>query len=187
MAQKSVAGSSETVMNDTLTLSEVLTRRMSLQWHEGIAIVRGIAERLLEHRDVELRVPELNQIELVADGSVVLTGGISVAEPVRRLAQVLQALLNDTDVPVQLRLVIAQGTAPVPSYASIAAFDEALAYYERPDRAGILKHLYVRAAAAERMTTAGGALTLDRIAPLPESSSSLLLTPSRRKYVRRLI
>ena len=62
-------------MTDALTLSDLLTRRLSLQWYEGIAIVRGVAERLLEQQGGELRIPELHQIELDADGSVALAGG----------------------------------------------------------------------------------------------------------------
>ena len=91
-------------MKDALTLSDVLTRRLSLQWSDGIAIVRGVAERLLEQQGVELRIPELHQIELDPDGSVMLAGGGSAKDPVRRLGQLLQALLNDAEVPVQLRL-----------------------------------------------------------------------------------
>src|SRR5687767_6028525 len=174
-------------MRDALTLSDVLTRRLSLQWSDGIAIVRGVAERLLEQQGVELRIPELHQIELDLDGSVMLAGGGSAKDPVRRLGQLLQALLNDAEVPVQLRLAVSQATAPIPSYASIAEFDQALAYFERPDRAGILKALHARAKAAGPVTTADAVLTLDRIAPLPDASASNVLALSRPRNFRRLI
>ena len=74
----------------------------------------------------------------------------------RRLGQLLQAMLTDAEVPVQLRLIVSQATAPIPSYASLAEFDQALAYFERPDRAGLLKALFARAQAAgprDRRTT----------------------------------
>jgi hypothetical protein len=174
-------------MNNALTLSDILARRLNLQWYEGIAIVRSVAERLLEQSSVEPRIPELQQIELAADGSVTLAGGGSAKEPVRRLGQLLQALLNDAEVPVQLRLAVSQATAPIPSYASMAEFDQALAYFERPDRPATLKALYARALAAGPAATTDGSPTLDRIAPLPQLSGPTTLARSSPKNFRRLI
>ena len=155
-------------MTGGLTLSELLARNPSVQWYEGIAIVRGVVAALLEHhRGDLLALPELHQIELLADGSVVVTGGGPANEPVRRLGQLLQATLSDTDVPVQLRLIVSQATAPMPLYASITEFDEALAYFERPDRGSLLKAL-VEKAAAIGPATANVVLALDDIAPLPD-------------------
>src|SRR5215210_5535296 len=121
-------------MTGGLTVSELLARNLSVQWLEGIAIVRGVVACLLAQQGSNpLALPELHQIDLRDDGTVVITGEIEVAEPVRRLGQLLQATLTDTDVPVQLRLIVSQATAPSASYPSVAAFDQALAYFERPD------------------------------------------------------
>src|SRR5437867_11022662 len=104
-------------MTAALTLSDLLTRRLSLRWYEGIAIARDVAARLLEHQSSA--IPELHQIELMADGAVTLGGGVPVNEPVRRLGQLVQVLLTDADVPVQLRLIVSRATAPTPSYSSL--------------------------------------------------------------------
>ena len=175
-------------MTDALTLSDVLARRLNLQWHEGIAIVRGVAERLLQQESTGLRIPELHPIEHCADASVALVGGGGAKEPVRRLGQLLQAVLNDAEVPVQLRLVLSQATAPTPSYASLSVFDRELAFFERPDRAGLIKAVFVRAQAAGPAATAGAvAPTLDSVAPLPEATSATLLTPSHKRNSRRML
>lgn len=169
-----------------LTLSDLLSRRLQLQWYEGIAIVRGVAARLLEHQSAEISIPELHQIVLLADGYVTLNGGAIAGEPVRRLGQLTQAVLTDANVPVQLRLLVSQATAPIPPYSSLAEFDQALAYFERPDHAGILKALFARAEAASPMA-AGEAPTLDRIAPLAETNPSAPPAERHRKHLRRLI
>jgi hypothetical protein len=172
-------------MTAALTLSDLLTRRLCLPWYEGIAIARDVAARLLEHQSSA--IPELHQIELIADGAVTLAGGVAVNEPVRRLGQLVQVLLTDADVPVQLRLIVSRATAPTPSYSSLAEFDQALAYFERPDRTGLLKSLFVRAEAAGPMTGADVPQTLDCLAPLDEARPDSQLAYKRRKKVRRVI
>jgi hypothetical protein len=172
-------------MTAALTLSDLVARQLSLRWYEGIAIVRGVAARLLEHQGTATCIPELHQIELRADGAVMLAAGVPANEPVRRLGQLVQVLLTDADVPVQLRLLVSQATAPIPCYSSLAEFDQALAYFERPDRTGLLKSLFARAEAAGPMTGGGDVpQTLDRLAPLDEATANGQLTYWRRKNVR---
>jgi hypothetical protein len=174
------------MMTDSLPLSELLARRVHLQWFEGVAIVRAVGERLLGHEDTALRIPELNEIELVADGTVTLAVGTCAKEPVRRLGQLLQAMLTDAEVPVQLRLIVSQATAPMPSYSSPAEFGRALAYFERPDRAGLLAAVFARAQAAGP-ATAGVALTLDRIVPLPGAAAASTPADAHVRISRRSI
>ena len=63
-------------MNSSLRLSDLLMRRLSLQWYEAIAIVRSVAEPLLDHQGAGMPIPEPHQIALCADGSVTLAGGV---------------------------------------------------------------------------------------------------------------
>jgi hypothetical protein len=123
-------------MSERLTLSDVLGRDISMEWHEGVALVRGVAECLLDASNQATAVPELHHIEISAAGQVSVTGGTIASEPVRRLGQLLQATLGHTKAPVQLRLFIVQATAPAPapSFGSIREYDEALGYFERPGR-----------------------------------------------------
>ncbi|HJZ77055.1 MAG TPA: hypothetical protein VKE51_35230, partial [Vicinamibacterales bacterium] len=150
-----------------MTLSDILGRGVSMEWYEGVSLVRAVAGRLLATTgEGPVRVPELHQIEISDTGDVTVTGGAIIGGSVRHLGQLLQATLGHTDVPVQLRLAIVQATAPAPAFASIQEFDEALAYFERPGRSSALQALYLRAVAAP---ASGFALppTLDSVAPLP--------------------
>jgi hypothetical protein len=162
-------------MSDRLTLSDVLGRGISMEWHEGVALVRGVAERLLDASREATVVPELHHVEISAAGHVNVTGGIIANEPVRRLGQLLQATLGHTEAPVQLRLFIVQATAPAPAFASIREYDAALAYFERPGRETVLQALCARAAAASPIS--GAEPTLDAVAPLPASDQP---KPARR-------
>ena len=150
-----------------MTLSDVLSRSVSMEWHEAVALVRGVVERLLETSGQANVVPELHQIEISPGGQIGVTGGVIAAEPVRRLGQLLQAMLGYTGSPVQLRLVVVQATAPAPAFGSIREYDEALAYFERPDRSAVLQALYARAVAAPSRSDSSQVSTLDSIAPLP--------------------
>ena len=174
-------------MTLSLSLSDLLTRRLSLQWYEAIAIVRGVAEPLLDREGAGMPVPEPHQIELRADGSVTLAGGLPTSQPVRRLAQLLQAMLTDAEVPVQLRLIVSQATAPIPLYSTLNEFDQAIAYFERPDRTGLLLALFARAEAAGPGPKDDAALTLDSIAPLPEAKAMGASARHHRKHSPRLL
>ena len=151
-------------MSSTLRLSEILARGVPVEWFEAVALVRAVAEGLVD-RVGGRSVPELDQIQLTSDGTVSILGTSTTDEPVRRMGQLLQACLNQADAPVQLRLTLAQATAPESGYASIHDYSEALAYFERPDRPSVLRILYYR---AESMPAASkdAAPTLDAIAPL---------------------
>lgn len=153
-------------MNDVLTLSDILGRVHSVQWHEAVALVRGVAERLHEGGGDAVLVPELHQIEISPTGNVNASGGEIADEPVRRLGQLLHAALGNSELPLQLRLVMLQATAPTPAFASIREYDEALAYFERPNRDAVLEALYARAAAVPSDPQSRFA-RLDTLAPLP--------------------
>jgi hypothetical protein len=154
------------MINDTLTLSDVLARGIAVDWYESVAVVRAVAEVLT--RDPEnARLPELHQVQISAAGRVNVIAGTAVQEPVRRLGQLLQATLGQAEPPVQLRLLVSQATAPIPAYASIAQYDEALGYFERPGRIAVLQALYLRASQAAVVTCVEKVPSLDIIAPLP--------------------
>src|SRR5687767_7837857 len=106
-------------MSDALALSDVLARGVSVEWHEAIAVVREVVGVMLENPTQARLVPELHQIHITSTGEVAVVGGAIASEPVRRLGQLLQATLGQSDPPVQLRLVISQATAPTPPFDSI--------------------------------------------------------------------
>src|SRR5712692_2984718 len=101
-------------MANSLTLADLLSRRVSIEWYEGVSIVREVADRLTETGTASVTAPELPQVQLSEDGHVSVVGATPTDEPVRRLGQLLQALLAGSEAPVQLRLVSSQATAPTP-------------------------------------------------------------------------
>ena len=173
-------------MGETLTLSEIIHRRVTIEWTEGIAVVRGVIEQLLASPRQASKIPELHQVRLTRYGGVEIDGGYSSDEPVRRLGQFLQATLGNSAPPVQLRLVISRATAPTPDFRTILEFDTALEYYERPDRAGLIKTLFERAQAAPAAATPGVNATLDALAPLPSVPENKVTAAVRRKINPRV-
>ena len=166
-------------MSDTLRLSDILGRGVTVEWFEAVALVRDVADRVRETLAGQA-IPELHQIELLADGRVSLSGAARTDEPVRRLGQLLQAALVQSDPPVQLRLAVSQATAPTPSFGSVREYSEALAYFERPDRTAVLQALFERASA----TPAGEVQltpTLDAIAPLEDPRPKKAQRPAAEK------
>ena len=81
-----------------MTLSDILRPwRFPLEWHEAVALVRGVVGPLLEKSSGAIApFPELEQIEIFAAGHVNVSGGTNVDEPVRRLGQLLQAMVAIT-------------------------------------------------------------------------------------------
>jgi len=157
---------------------------MSFEWFEGVALVRAVAEVVSEEFG-GTRVPDLSQIEISPDGEVAVLGGLQTGEPVRRLGQLLQAVLSQAEPPVQLRLMIAQATAHEPAFGSSRELSEALGYFERPDRAGVLRRLHARALAASSAASEASP-SIDLIAPLrDEEPASLDAAPAVAATGRR--
>jgi len=156
-------------MTEPLTLSDVLARGVAVQWHEAVAVVRAVAEASISSPEDTQHLPELHQIQVQPTGRVAVIGGTLVQEPVRRLGQLLQATLGQSEPPVQLRLLISQATAPIPTYASMREINEALGYFERPGRDSVLRDLHTRAWQAAAVSAVETMPTLDTIAPLPRS------------------
>ena len=176
-------------MNGSLTLSDIFAREIAVEWFEAVALVRDVADRVRDNLGGQ-SVPDLDQIELLEDGQVRLSGAIRTDEPVRRLGQLLQAVLVQADPPVQLRLTASQATAPTPAFATIREYDEAVAYYERPDRRSVLQALYARAATAPAgMASSSRSPHLDEIAPLEhqQANTSGTATPDRPRTKLRAI
>ena len=177
-------------MTDALTLSDVLARGTTTEWYEAVGVVRAVIEALVREGKDPLLIPDLNQIEIGTDGGIHLRGGTPAHEPVRRLGQLLQASLGESEPPVQLRLLISQATAPIPAYRTVREYDEALAYFDRPDRSAALRHLQSRAAQAPVAARVERTPTIDVIAPLPvpdSASSSRPKAPAKNRRTARLV
>src|SRR5438105_11648564 len=108
----------DTVASEELTLADVLARGVALEWFEAVAVVRATIENLGASVE-QCSTPDLGQIYLGRDGAVRLSGSSYDDAPVRRLGQLLLALLNQADPPVTLRLIGSNATAPLPIYGGL--------------------------------------------------------------------
>jgi hypothetical protein len=140
---------------------------VAIQWHEAVALVRSVTDALETGR---LRsIPRVRELALESDGSLHLTRGAatstsgheqrgsgldafgSESEPellVTDLRGLLAELLSG-DAPAQLRALAGNepGAAPI---ATLAAFKQAMAFFERPTRERDLRALAARLSTIEQ-------------------------------------
>ncbi|HYT75764.1 MAG TPA: energy transducer TonB [Vicinamibacterales bacterium] len=171
-----------------LTLADVLSRGVVVEWFEAVAVVRATMDELGSGTE-QRSTPDLGQVWLTQAGAIHLSGGSYDDQPVRRLGQLLQALLTQADPPVTLKLVVGNATAAVPIYAGLRELDGALAYFERPDRPAVLRGLYARAEVRQAVSASHSLRSVDDVAPLTARSSRQApkLTRSARRIVTALL
>lgn len=136
-------------MPSELTLSDIASRQIHVEWHESVAVVRALIDAFGADGERDTELPALDEIYLSGDGEVSFGGRSTTGEPHRWAGGVLQTLLSRTEPPVQLRLVALQATAAVTTLSSLAELNDALAYFERPQRRQVLQGLYHRASDAQ--------------------------------------
>jgi hypothetical protein len=138
-----------------MRLDELLGRDLTIRWFEGVALIQAVCRQLVGHEGRDDAFPTAAEIVLAEDGTVVHLHP-SGHTAVRTAAQLLGRMLSD-DVPVRLRLIVAQATGTDTAYPTLKEFSGALAYFERPDGAQVLRALYERAMVAPVRTAANEA------------------------------
>jgi hypothetical protein len=164
-------------------LDDILGREIGLQWFESIALVQAVCEQVLAHGSSDA-FPSAADIAVDADGSVTVlgqTGGPMVAAA----GHLLAGMVGD-DVPVRVRLAISEATATGSPYPHLAAFSEALAYFERPGRRELIAAVHARAAAAPSRSVARPIQAPEPKA-LPDGLRQEARSPRRRALVAVLL
>ena len=157
-------------------LDDILDRDIRIQWFEGIALVQAVCEQVLAHGRADA-FPSAADIAVEADGSIAVLG--YTAGPAVAAAGRLLAGMTGDDVPVRLRLAVNEATATESPYGHLAAFSEALAYFERPERRALIAAVYARATAAPSRRIAD--LKQPRMPEVvPEAPRKELRSPRRR-------
>jgi hypothetical protein len=154
-------------VSQVLTLGEILGRQLRLEWHEAVAVGRGLIAAIQPVDPARASYASLDEILLSDAGELKVHGHSFNADVSRWVASVLQAVLAKSEPPVQLRLLAMQAAA---EGLDLAHLDESLAYFERPNRPVVLQALFARAAAAAP----------DALAPVP-----VLQVPERPGAQRR--
>jgi hypothetical protein len=177
-----VLGDSRAVLSgftpEPVALAALIASGVPIEWHEGVAIVQETARHALESPASQSSAELSGQsVRIDLTGAVFLPpeGVQDGAAAVSQLGGLLRDLLRD-NMPVPLRLAISQAMSNPPYYASIKSFSDALAYFERPDRPGIIRTLYQRWESQAR--TQSARTPQDEPAREPEPASP---APARKK------
>jgi hypothetical protein len=133
----------------SLRLDEIVRRQPGVPWHEGVSVIQAICRELTDAAHSRARFPLAAEVSVSAGGVVSLLGRPSGAPGVNAAGQLLGEMLQG-DVPAKLRQIHEGAVAPTPAFATVAAFSDALAYFERPDAQMLIEQLYLRATAMAR-------------------------------------
>src|SRR5688572_7684393 len=119
----------------TVSVADLLDRRVALEWFESVAIVAGLCSSLVERQATG--VPALSNIVLMPGGSIALAGRGEDMDPAA-LPRVLHQLLAVVPPPTALRLFVLHAISTEGDKSPVA-FEKALAYYERPGRDELIR------------------------------------------------
>jgi hypothetical protein len=136
------------VGGEPVQLSSLVAGGLRFEWHEAVAVVQGVCDlmRGAEAWESEV-VPDADHIWLRSNGEMTVAPGTKRtgnSASVTALARLLLSLVDEGQMPVQLRLVALSANSPTPPYANAQEFSRAVAYFERPGRPAAIRDLYRR-------------------------------------------
>ncbi len=142
-----------------IPLSDLRHPVVELDWHEAVAVTASVAMALWEAGGPA--APGFDAAAILPDGSVRIVGPQTLPGPAAAgVAAILDALLESTPCPAELRQLVAGNLGDSPE-ETLEGFLSRLMFFERPGRDEVMAALAARAAAAlERYRTA---LELERI------------------------
>ena len=156
-----------------VSVNELLQRQIPLEWYESVALISGLCAVLAE----KTLVPDAEEVFVTADGAVLVhnQGG---GHEVVALARMLNALLEGASPPAPLRLFALDAISSA-VHKTPTSFGEALAYYERPGRADLIKAVYQRFSGtpADLPHSAVDPLILDDKKPAPPKRARRNMRP----------
>jgi hypothetical protein len=169
-----------------VSIAELRRPEFSLHWHEAVAVVAEVAAVLLARGLSSVPPPE--SVVLASDGTLRVPdeGPLSPA-PAQRLGAMLDVVLTSVTCPPELRQLVVHSMADPPAYATVGAFADALAFFERPARHELLQAVATRASEVALQARANGELERlqTRARNLPDTANGRPgKTPS---HVRRVV
>jgi TonB family protein len=149
-----------------ISIAQLRTPGFSLHWHEAVAAVAEVAT-VLQARGFS-RVPAPESFIIGPDGVLSLGAGpwedpwdfedSGDGLPVPRLGRMLDELLSSVACPSELRRLATESMADPPAHATVEAFAEALAFFERPGRRELLKAVAERSLEVDSQALANAEL-----------------------------
>lgn len=138
-----------------ISLADLRARNVVPAWQEAVAVVQELLHTTVTTTGSPDRLPDLEHVALIANGDVVaLPGSLRPDNPVRHLAILLQLLTEHAAVPEELAALVEANVVAPPQHATVEAFSQALAFFERPGRKADIEQLVARALEAEAETRA---------------------------------
>ena len=131
----------------SVSLAQMKALNVDVQWFEAVAIVRALCVDLLESSD-RLKTATLDLASVfVGPGGQVRAGAMgnrAAPSEIYAVGTILSEILPGRGRPIGLAGVLVNAMASTPFYRSFKEFSEALAYFERPDRASLVQAVYDR-------------------------------------------
>jgi hypothetical protein len=135
---------------DPVPLSVMMASGVRFEWHEATAVVQEICALLGgAGTPASMVLPDQEHVLIHPDGTLSFSSrGLGTAKSggaqVTALARLLLSLVSETQIPVKLRLIVLSAISDTAPSTTAADFSSALAYYERPGRAAVIRSLYIR-------------------------------------------
>jgi hypothetical protein len=171
-----------------ISIADLRRPAVSLHWHEAVAVIAELAGTM--QASGLARVPDPGSIVLAADGTLLVTGAGTLAGlPSGDLAGLLEGLLSSVSHPPELGRFVAGNLGDPPAHATIEAFADALAFFERPGRRELLKAIAERTSEIEVQVRADeelerlAARTRDRQEPTGDAPSKKAASRSRGRML----
>lgn len=131
-----------------ILLDDLRARKLVRAWQEAVALVQELADTVA--RASPPTVPDLEHTAVRLSGElVILPGSPPARHPGCQLAQALQALLDGTAAPAELRRLVSENACENPTCTSVEEFARALAVFERPNRRSDIASVVARDPRAE--------------------------------------
>jgi len=129
----------------SFSLTDVAARSVALEWYEAVAICQALCDtlQLTGSADAPVRIGP-GHVSIDASGAV-YAGAVRTDDgnrAVDEVANLLRTLMPEQNVPTPLRLAMSQASTA----QSLDEWSKSIQYYERPNRAFLIRTVYQRVA-----------------------------------------
>jgi hypothetical protein len=167
-------------------LSVIVASGVQFEWYEGTAVVQELCALVGgPDRSASDLDPDPERILVHVDGTLSFSSSDrraaqSAEAQVKALARLLLSLVSESMLPVRLRLLLLSTISGASLYPTVAAFSDALAYFERPRRRADICAVYLRWSTGPREPVQPGARPPEPVTVKAEEPSEPARPRNRR-------